>query len=278
MNKIEAIYERSEYVLEPHLVIKVDGISIDEILHKEYPDRLFLGLVPTLLDWIEDPEERKIVWDRIENESKSIVPILMCPDDCDLWCTVINVEVEKSNDIVRWNKLGVDQCNSDNMPFSIGSNVEWLNRIGAFEFNSIEYAEVIGKFKEEIRKDEIKILIQSWMNRIDTSETINRKIIAFNFGIFKSEEAYTVYLIGSSKYDINDDDWSCNVEFEPKEKYLSLGKHSSNRSWQEIASIVKSGVEEFIRSRLSPLTFLHTAEYLTVGFDEGELVKIEKST
>ena len=116
MNEIEATYEKSEYVDEPHLVLKVDGIALDEIIDKEYPDQMYKGLVPTLLDWLENPKERKVVWDRVQSESKAVVPILMCPDDIDLWCTIINVEVEKSHESIKWNKIGIDKGNSENMP------------------------------------------------------------------------------------------------------------------------------------------------------------------
>ena len=277
MNKIEATYEKSEYVNEPHLVLKVDGITLDEIVHKEYPDQMYKGLVPTLLDWLEDTKERKVVWERVQSESKSVVPILMCPDDIDLWCTILNVEVQKSDKTVKWNKIGIDKGNSENMPYSIGTNVEWFENIPNFEFNREEYEQSIGIFKEEIDKDEIKKLIKFWVHRIEDAENFNKNVIAFNFGIIESEKDYKLYLTGCNEYDANNDDWACNIDFEPKEKYLSLGEDSKRRNWEEIQSIVKLSVEEFIKTRISPITFLHTAKYITTGFDNGELIKIEKS-
>jgi hypothetical protein len=65
-------------------------------------------------------------------------------------------------------------------------------------------------------------------------------------------------------------------DFTPKEKYLSLGSDSKKWNWQEIQSIAKDGIEQFIETRISPLTLVHKAEYLTTGFDDGELLKIEQ--
>lgn len=239
---------------------------------------MYKGLVPTLLDWLEDTKERKVVWDRVQSESKSVVPILMCPDDVDLWCTIINVEVQKSTETVKWNKIGIDKGNSDNMPYSIGTNVEWFENIPNFEFNRKEYEQTIRMFKEEIDKDELNLIIKLWIQRLEAAENISKNIIAYNFGIIESEKDYKIYLTGSKEYDDGNDDWACEIDYEPKEKYISLGEKSKSRNWEEIQSIIKSAVEEFIITRISPLTFLHTAKYITTGFDSGELIKIGKSS
>lgn len=276
MNQIQAKYENSEYSNEPHLTINVDGKPLDKILHELYPDKNLIGLVPTLLDWLEDPKERKLVWDRFESKQKQVVPILMCPDDIDLWCTVINVEIEKTETSVKWLRIGIDSGSSDNMPDSIGTNVEWFDKIEPIEFDKVEYEKFSSDFKIEIDKDEIKRLISFWINRIDDKEVIPKSVIAFNFGIIETENDYKTYLVGTNNYDTENDDWACEEDFTPKEKYLSLGADSKKWNWQEIQSIVKNGIEEFIETRISPLTFVHKAEYLTTGFDDGELLKIEQ--
>lgn len=276
MNQIQAKYEKSEYSNEPHLTINVDGNPLDKVLCELYPDKNLIGLVPTLLDWLEDTKERKLVWDRFESNQKQVVPILMCPDDIDLWCTVINVEVEKTENSVKWLRIGIDSGSSDNMPDSIGTNVEWFDKIEPMEFDKVEYEKFGSDFKIEIDKDEIKRLISFWINRIDDKEFIPKSVKAFNFGIIKSENDYQTYIVGTNNYDTENDDWACEEDFTPKEKYLSLGAGSEKWNWQEIQSIVKNGIEEFIETRISPLTFVHKAEYLTTGFDDGELLKIEQ--
>ncbi|MCB9309495.1 MAG: T9SS type A sorting domain-containing protein [Lewinellaceae bacterium] len=126
MNRIQAKYEKSKYSKEPHLTINVDGNSLDKILHELYPDKNIIGLVPTILDCLEDPKERKLVWERFESEQKQVVPILMCPDDIYLWCTVINVEIEKTVSTV-------EPSNPSNLPYTYlfpnpsSSNLELLN-------------------------------------------------------------------------------------------------------------------------------------------------------
>ncbi len=124
--------------------------------------------------------------------------------------------------------------------------------------------------------NEIKKSIHSWITRIDESEDIPESIIAFNFGIIETESGYQVYLIGARDYDLEDDDWACEVDFIPEEKYLDLGADSNKWDWEEVQSIVKESVEQFIITRVSTITFVHKAEYLTTGFDDGDLERIEK--
>jgi hypothetical protein len=277
MNQIQAKYERSEFSNEPHLTINVDGKALDKILHELYPDKNLMGLVPTLLDWLEDTKERKVVWNRFESNQKQVVPILMCPDDIDLWCTVINVEVEKTENSVKWLRLGIDLGSSDNMPDLIGTHVEWFDKIEPMEFDKVEYEKFSSDFKIEIEKDEIKRLLSFWINRIDDREVIPKSVKAFNFGIIETENDYQTYLVGTNNYDKENDDWASVEDFIPNEKYLSLGPNSKKWNYQEIQSIVKNGIEEYIKTRISPLTFVHNAEYLTTGFDDGELLKIEQN-
>ncbi len=152
MNKIQVKYEKSRYSDIPHLTINVDEKPLDVFLDELYPSKNLIGLVPTLLDRLEDRKERELVWSRIESEEKQVVPILMCPDDADLWCTVINVEVQKTEDSVKWLRLGIDNSDfKDNSSESIGTTVEWFDELQPMEFKKSEYEYFVSVFKKSIR-------------------------------------------------------------------------------------------------------------------------------
>ncbi|WP_298516837.1 hypothetical protein [uncultured Kordia sp.] len=274
MNQIQAIYEQSEYANEPHLTIHVDGKPLDKILHELYPEKNIIGLVPTLLDWLQDSKERKLVWERIRSKQKQVVPILMCPDDVDLWCIVINVEVEKTQQTVRWLRIGIDDGDGENMPESIGTSVEWLSKVEPMEFDKIKYNTFVSKFQTEIEKDEIGKLLDFWISRIHDNELIPQSVKAYHFNIVASNADYKVSITGANNYNIENDQWIYQRVFIPKEEYISLGKHSKMWNPQEIQSIVKNGIEQFIERRISPVTFAHTAAYITVGFDHHNLEKV----
>ncbi|MCK5741666.1 MAG: hypothetical protein KAH48_05570 [Chlorobi bacterium] len=119
---------------------------------------------------------------------------------------------------------------------------------------------------------EIKELIVLWIKRINDTENIPENIVAFNFGIFESENEHMIYLSGSIVFDAEDDDWACDEDYNPKEKYLGLTALSKNIDWEEIQNFVKESIEMFANSFSN--TFLHKAEYVSTGFDAGELIQI----
>jgi hypothetical protein len=156
MNKIQTTVSTSEYSTEQHLTINVDGISLDHLLHRIYPQKEMNGLVPTLLHWLDIPEERALVWNRIESKEKQIVPILMCPDDRDLYCTIIHVEVEKTEQSINWLRFGIDSGDAIGMPNSIGTTVDWLDKVPSMKFKLIDYQNVISTFKANLENSKIK--------------------------------------------------------------------------------------------------------------------------
>ncbi len=87
-------------ILASVLTIYLDML-LGELLHKYYPDKNFSGLVPTMPDWIFMESERQFVLERYYLQADGVrFPILMCPDDCDLWCTLIITDVVCDEDFV----------------------------------------------------------------------------------------------------------------------------------------------------------------------------------
>ncbi|MDQ0901259.1 hypothetical protein [Paenibacillus sp. V4I7] len=144
MNILSVEILKSKYVSVEHPTILVDGVSLDLLLHNLYPDNLYLGLIPTITDWIHLKEEVELVISRFySNQEKVILPILMCPDDCDLICTIIVAEVITTDNQVIWHRLGVDSSKLG-IPYNyelIGTEVKWLDLVPEMKFNRKIYIE-----------------------------------------------------------------------------------------------------------------------------------------
>ncbi len=140
MNDLQAVRQRSRYVEEPHLVITLDGEPLDSLLARLAKNHEIEGLVTTLDDCLSDPKERPVVRERVlpTDGATAIVPILVCPDDLDFYCTVVVVQVTRIADRVRWERFGHDQTDSP-MPERVGGNVEWFEGVGPFAFGLEEY-------------------------------------------------------------------------------------------------------------------------------------------
>lgn len=140
VNRIEAINGQTKYMGE-HLVIAVDGVPLDQLLHTVFPNDDFEGLVPTLLGWMSFLEQRTIAWERFLPPvgSTAIAPLLICPDDLDFGCTDLVAEVIAESDVIRWNRLGEDRSLGIGKDEDLGTEVEWLSGIGPFDFSRTEY-------------------------------------------------------------------------------------------------------------------------------------------
>ncbi len=148
MNTIKAQIDQSDYEgYADFLNYQIDGFWLDEYLDKLYPNQFLKGTVPTLLFDLEGETENKIVWERIlPQNSLSLCPILMCPDDCDFYCTLIIAEIASYEDKISWLRLGLDHSKLDS-PVDIGSRVDWFAKAAPFVFKREEYLSMLQAFE-----------------------------------------------------------------------------------------------------------------------------------
>ena len=117
---------------------------------------------------------------------------------------------------------------------------------------------------------------ESWLRRVRDNSPPAKNIAAYNFGIFESESGYTVYLVGSREYDPDDDDWACNADYAPSEKYFELPEsYTGRKRWQGVQREVVRLVKRFLESPESEGSFLRAATAITVGFDDGSLERVK---
>lgn len=122
----------------------------------------------------------------------------------------------------------------------------------------------------------MKTQIYEWLGRINEKEELPDDIIAFNFGIFESPAGYSLYLTGSGSYDPNDDDWATEVDYTPEEKYLFIKNDSKEKiTWNQFLTSVTDIIKGYIESEDFKTSILNKSQVITVGFDDGDLVKIK---
>lgn len=88
--------------------------------------------------------------------------------------------------------------------------------------------------------------IKNWLQNIVQTEKPSASIIAFNFGLFETEEGYSLYLICSSEFDEDDADWATTEDFTPIDKYLPLLQEEfSDLKWNDALAKVETELQEF---------------------------------
>lgn len=117
--------------------------------------------------------------------------------------------------------------------------------------------------------------LNEWLTTIIETERPESSIIAYNFGLFQMEEGYTIYLTGSKVFDEDDSDWATNNDFEPKQKYLELSSEFKKENWEVLLQKMSKSVSLFLESKIGLKSFLSDAKAITIGFDDGDLIRIK---
>ena len=110
--------------------------------------------------------------------------------------------------------------------------------------------------------------IETWI--LQNEDRPNVK--AINIGLMQTQKGYSAYLIGSNEYDPENDDWACNEDYVPTDKYLELPL-SKSLDWDVLQERVVKIIINLIQSKNDSI--LNYVENVTVGFDNGELIKVK---
>ena len=114
----------------------------------------------------------------------------------------------------------------------------------------------------------------AWLTRVCEAETPPESVVAYNIGLFKTPGGYSAYLIGADKYDEEDSDWACEESFTPADRYCPMPAGAFQK-WEEVHAAIVAATKEFLRSAAGKESFLASAQAVTVGFDDGDLERVQ---
>jgi len=117
---------------------------------------------------------------------------------------------------------------------------------------------------------------EEWLLKIIKKERPKKEIIAYNIGIFKTKVSFSLYLMGSKKYDAEDSDWACKQDYFPADRYFDFPKdYAKDKDSHQIENDVLAFSKKFSESLKFKESFLGKAEAVTIGFDDGDLHTIK---
>lgn len=109
--------------------------------------------------------------------------------------------------------------------------------------------------------------LKDWLGRLAETERPPADIVAYHFGLFEGDGSCSVYLVGSREFSDDDDDWIANDDWLAKTKALEIPPGDPEKIAEEVAD----AIGDFLESGDS---FLHKARAVTVGFDDGDLLRV----
>ena len=143
---ISAEMYKSEDAQFEHPVFAIDGLSLDQWLGQRVAADWIFDLVPAQ-GWLIKDEEFALAWrriERVEDGCSTIVPILVCPDDVDLSCSVIVVEQVSAGDEIIWCRFGQpDESRGD----QCGATVKWFDDSPSCAFGRSKFEVALAEFK-----------------------------------------------------------------------------------------------------------------------------------
>ncbi len=90
-----------------HPSIYIDNVFVSTLLHEATCDdsykSLFCSLAIHDICFFGD----KYIWSLIDEKRSCNIPILLCPDDQDLFCIIVVAEVVHAENSVTWKRIGV---------------------------------------------------------------------------------------------------------------------------------------------------------------------------
>ncbi len=112
-----------------------------------------------------------------------------------------------------------------------------------------------------------------WIKTIESNDLRSKDIKGLNFGLYETSESYMMYLTGANHFDQDNENWACEIDFEPKYKYLSLNDSTLNDAkWEYVLDYSTKLIKSYLKNNDS---FLNKTENITTGFDDGNLTRIK---
>lgn len=148
MNTISIIIAKPKFASTEQPVLAIDGTPVYnwvklQIFDHDGNDEAY-SLVPAQT-WLYNENESSIAWKLLEPtyEGSTIVPLLVCPDDMDLNCTVVVVEQVVKEQTVEWRRFGL--CT--NHMNGVITSVNWSDGAQNAAFNRTQFQDSVEEFK-----------------------------------------------------------------------------------------------------------------------------------
>jgi hypothetical protein len=148
MNSISTIISKPRFASIEQPVLAIDGVPVYQWVNSQIFDADGNDDTHTLVPaqtWLYDEDESRIAWELLEptHEGSTVAPLLVCPDDMDLNCTVVVVEQIVDKQTVEWRRFGL----SINHINSVVTSVRWSESEQCAIFDRTQFEEAVLDFK-----------------------------------------------------------------------------------------------------------------------------------
>lgn len=120
------------------------------------------------------------------------------------------------------------------------------------------------------------LTLQEWFFKLCDEEKPGGAIIAYNLGLFDTDNYYAIYLIDSNEHAKEDQVSATKNDHERSTEYYPLSKTEyKDLKWEQVLDKIKSQLKEFIKTEKFKNSSLAKAKAITIRFDDGDLVRMK---
>ena len=99
-------------------------------------------------------------------------------------------------------------------------------------------------------------------------------VVAYNFNIAETLDAFEIELVGSTYFDAASADWACEEAWTSRPSRCLIPYAEVGRQWEPFLGSLSSSLREVLSSRSFGTRRLWQADAVTVGFVDGDLVRV----
>ncbi|MEH7012433.1 hypothetical protein V7087_16735 [Neobacillus niacini] len=125
---------------------------------------------------------------------------------------------------------------------------------------------------------------EDWLNELFEQDKVQDDILAFNFGLFESDDGIQLYITGSTEWEVDNEDWASNNDYFPEGRYPNITLYNELYNfWEDkfylgLFLTISSTITFANTYLLSyPARFPKEVVFAT-GFDDGDLYNFFKKT
>ena len=120
------------------------------------------------------------------------------------------------------------------------------------------------------------LTLQEWFFKLCDTEKPGKDIIAYNLGLFDTDNCYAIYLIDSNEHAKEDKVSATKNDYEWPIEYYPLSKTEyKDLKWEQVLNKIKSQLKEYTNTEKFKNSSLAKAKAITIRFDDGDLVKMK---
>jgi hypothetical protein len=145
LHSITAARHQAKFSRNACAWLMVDGVGVEQWVahHLDYELGAMLGLS---LIWLLDEEEEALAKRRFapgEDDTSTLVPLLVCGDDMDFDCTVLMVEQVVGNGVVTWARFGLSVSGG----LEVGVQTRWMAGCEPVSFAVSDFQQALHDFE-----------------------------------------------------------------------------------------------------------------------------------